>query len=1227
LARARDIARVLSLSALVFPAIAATGWILDIPILTKIFPQLSVTVPNSAAGLALAALTVVLLGQRSAPAWRKALGAFFAVILLLYGLLSLSEWIFGLDLGIDQILLPSREGRKTPFPGRTSPQSALMFILFGLALLATHLPPRLAYVSQFLAIGMTANAIIATTGMLFSTTEFYGLPMTTNVIGLSAHSSFSSILLAGALLISRPDEGVMAPIFSSTRSGHIARRIFLATLLAPPLAGLLTKLGAMAGWYGFVEQVSLFAIILIGVVLSTTWRAVKQAQVEELQADSAREALHRVAQERAIFAALVESSNDFIGVADANGKPTFLNKAGRRMIGIALDRPIDTVSILDCYSPAQRAFAGQVILKAMFEQGHWQGETEFINFQTGEPIPVWDEHFLINDPESGRILGHATITRDLTERKKTELALATTNLQYRALIEGAYDAIMISDANDRILMVNGQMAKWTGYTKDELIGQSGEILLPETYRGRYADFRRKRILDPRPGSVEGEPELYVKRKDGSIVPIEISLSPVNLPEGLRTIAIIRDLSEHRRHEGQQAFLSETARLLNETVDPQERIQRTVNAIVPKIADLCVIALLERDQLQFKAAAIRDESKLDLLKSLAPDSWVENGPWRSSAALTTRQPILVSDVWSRLRASEKIDPALIARIEEFNVTSFCNLPLIASGKVIGSLTLAMTGDSGREFSSADLDFVQIVAGRCATMIENARLYREAHFAQVVTDNLPALIAYGGADDRWQFANRAYFDWLGVPPAQLIGRTTRENLGEAYYERIAPYVKQALKGAPVTYEIDMLKRPTGEARQVKVTFIPDFVDGKVEGLFVMVTDVTELKHAQAEAVTAKGKAEAAVRIRDDVLAIVSHDLKNPLAAISLSTDILKTLRAQEIGKVHEYSGRIERSVAQMRTLIGDLLDFARFQGGGITIERFRERVEDVILPVADSIRTLAEAKRQYFEIDIAQGLPDVACDANRIGQVISNLLGNAVKFTPEGGTIRVMATPSANGVLVSVSDTGPGIAAEHLPKVFERYWQAKATQALGTGLGLSIAKGIVEAHGGRIWAESQVGRGSSFIFSLPLATAETRKRPPRQRPSPINISLKGQRILIVDDSHDLLALMKRILEMAGARVTTATSATEGLAKAAAEPPDVLITDIEMPGGNGYELLRSARNLMAIRQIRFPVIALTAHTDELELHKIYDAGFDASIGKPLDCERLIAALRRASGREAQL
>lgn len=230
-----------------------------------------------------------------------------------------------------------------------------------------------------------------------------------------------------------------------------------------------------------------------------------------------------------------------------------------------------------------------------------------------------------------------------------------------------------------------------------------------------------------------------------------------------------------------------------------------------------------------------------------------------------------------------------------------------------------------------------------------------------------------------------------------------------------------------------------------------------------------------------AQDATRARDDLVAIVSHDLRNPVHTISMAASFLLEVAPANDRRVQARRQLevIQRSATRANRLIQDLLDVAKIQAGGLAVDPVAVEVRNLVSEVMDSATTLASAAQIKVTSDFNEPLPSVASDRERVLQVFTNLIGNAIKFTPKGGQITIRATQESSEVRFTVADTGPGIPREHLDHVFDRYWQAKSTAKLGTGLGLSIAKGIVEAHGGRIWAESPPGRGAEFNFTLPIA----------------------------------------------------------------------------------------------------------------------------------------------------
>lgn len=236
----------------------------------------------------------------------------------------------------------------------------------------------------------------------------------------------------------------------------------------------------------------------------------------------------------------------------------------------------------------------------------------------------------------------------------------------------------------------------------------------------------------------------------------------------------------------------------------------------------------------------------------------------------------------------------------------------------------------------------------------------------------------------------------------------------------------------------------------------------------------------------QAQQAVRVREQILAVVSHDLRDPLGTILLTTgDLAKRgVPEERRGGLPQAVGSIQRAADRMLRLVGDLLDFASIEAGRLAIERQPHDPGSMIEETLASLKSVAQEKRQRLTADVEPHLPKVYCDRDRILQVLSNLAGNATKATAEGGHITLRVEAREHELLFAVSDNGPGISEEDIKHLFERYWRSGEARYKGTGLGLAIARGIVSAHGGRIWAESELGRGATFLFTVPAAGAEVR-----------------------------------------------------------------------------------------------------------------------------------------------
>ncbi len=230
-------------------------------------------------------------------------------------------------------------------------------------------------------------------------------------------------------------------------------------------------------------------------------------------------------------------------------------------------------------------------------------------------------------------------------------------------------------------------------------------------------------------------------------------------------------------------------------------------------------------------------------------------------------------------------------------------------------------------------------------------------------------------------------------------------------------------------------------------------------------------------ARAQVEAIARAREEIIAVVSHDLRNPMTAIAFNADIIcRKIDQDDSQGVLAGAETIRRGVAQMETLVRDLLDTTSIQSGNLAVRLQVEEVTGIVNQVAELLRSVLASAKQTLEVILPDGPFRAKCDGKRISQVLSNLVGNASKFSPEGGSITIRVSARPREIVFEVLDRGCGISPEHLPHIFEPYWRASQIRRRGLGLGLAIAKGIVEAHDGRIWVESQPGVGSKFAFTL-------------------------------------------------------------------------------------------------------------------------------------------------------
>ncbi|WP_225410222.1 PAS domain S-box protein [Stigmatella hybrida] len=513
---------------------------------------------------------------------------------------------------------------------------------------------------------------------------------------------------------------------------------------------------------------------------------------------------------------------------------------------------------------------------------------------------------------------------------------------------------------------------------------------------------------------------------------------------------------------------------------------------------------------------------------------------------------------------------------------------------------------------------------------------------MADHAPVLL--------WVTEPSALCSYLSKGWYDFTGQTEAEGLGFGWLSKVHPddakrssEVFLSANARQEAFRLDYrLRGKGGEYRWMIDSASPRFApDGEFLGYIGSLTDITDRKQAEVEREellaresAAREEAEEANRLKDEFLATVSHELRTPLTAMLGWVQMLRmgTLPAAKHARALE---TVERNARAQGQLIEDLLDVSRIMSGKLKLEVMPVEVSVVVEQALESVQPAAAAKGIRIQAAL-DSTGHVMGDAQRLQQVVWNLLSNAVKFTAKGGRIQVLVERRDSSVDITVADTGRGIPEKFLPHVFDRFRQADGSttrSAGGLGLGLSIVRHLVELHGGTVQALSEgEGKGATFIVTLPMSVALRREvviprsmAPDLPRGLQCPPELAHLRVLLVDDEEDTRELLRTLLEGCQVTIFTAASAEEGLATLVSKRPDLLISDIGMPGVDGYGFIARVRALSAEEGGRTPAVALTAYARMEDRARVLLAGFHSHVPKPVEPVELLAVLASLSGRFA--
>jgi PAS domain S-box-containing protein len=483
---------------------------------------------------------------------------------------------------------------------------------------------------------------------------------------------------------------------------------------------------------------------------------------------------------------------------------------------------------------------------------------------------------------------------------------------------------------------------------------------------------------------------------------------------------------------------------------------------------------------------------------------------------------------------------------------------------------------------------------------------------ITEVTPLMLTRCSRDLRYRFVNRAYARMLGREPDEISGKPIVEIMGPEGLETIRPRVEAVLQGRVVEYEDDVHFAGVGR-RSLHVVYVPDEdARGDVVGWIASIVDVTDRRRAE-EAL------REANRRKSEFLAVLSHELRNPLAPIGNALHLLRHAPSDP-DRASRAMAVIERQTGQLTRLVEDLLDVTRISQGKIQLRRERVELTDLVRHALEDHRTEFETRGVALDVTIDAGPLWIDADAARVTQAVGNLLQNAAKFTKAGGHVAVSVERAERArATIRVRDDGIGIRPDVLPRIFDPFTQADDSldrSAGGLGLGLALVRSLIEMHGGRVDATSPgLGLGAEFTVSLPLVDGDVeRARAPRTR----RAAAGRRRVLVIEDNLDAAEMLREALLMSDNEVAVAHAGEDGLAKARAFRPDVVICDIGLPGLDGYEVARRIRGEPGLSPT---LIALTGYALPEDQARAREAGFDHHLAKPFDIAALEELLERAT------
>lgn len=528
-------------------------------------------------------------------------------------------------------------------------------------------------------------------------------------------------------------------------------------------------------------------------------------------------------------------------------------------------------------------------------------------------------------------------------------------------------------------------------------------------------------------------------------------------------------------------------------------------------------------------------------------------------------------------------------------------LVVAEKPLGMVGIIFLED--KPFSAEDQRFFNILTSQIALFVENDRVKQavtnERNRLEAILQSMTGGVLVVDINKRVLLTNPMAEIFLGIKREDVFGKEIHEAIPQEKVRQlfdlfILQRSEYLIKEIEIINDKDAIKR----VFKVRLARVRDYLGNGI-GTLLILYDISKEKEVD--------------RMKTEFISITSHELRTPLAAIKQAVFLIAQETAVQLSDdQREYLDIARRNIIRLAGLINSLLDLSKIESGKMLLERARVDINKIAEEAFIGFEALAAEKKIKLERHFGIGLPQILADHTRIAQVITNLISNALKFTePEGSVMLSTFIYGAdkNFIQVGVKDTGIGIDKSNFDKLFKKFQQLDSSltrKTVGTGLGLAISKQIVELHGGKVWVESETGKGSTFSFILPVTYEEEK--------------LGRKKILVIDDEIDICRMVKAGLEVNGFNVLTALSAQEGLEKAKGNKPDLIVLDLMMPGMDGFEACRRLKTDPKTSAI--PIVVLTALDQEEAVKEAVSAGAEGYVVKPFEDETLLSTVRQFVG-----